>query len=312
MKGVSKGHIAILIVNIIFGLNIPIAKSVLIDAGVDSLALTYFRMFGATLVFWIASLFIKTIKLTKKDFLILFLASLFGVGINQTTFIVGLKTTSPIDASLIVTLTPIITMLISALYLKEPITAKKVIGVFVGCIGAVTLILSSNHFNFSDTRSWWGNVLCLVSSTSYACYLVFFRDFIKRNHPITIMKWMFLFSTIIITPICFSKVQAVDYANLDLQVYLKIAYVVLMATFLTYLLIPMGQKNLRPTTLTMYNYLQPLIAACVAVVFGQDIFGWDKALSAVLVFLGVYIVTQSKSRQQIELEKQNKQNAVFK
>lgn len=300
MKGVSKGHIAILIVNIIFGLNIPIAKSVLIDAGVDSLALTYFRIFGATLVFWIASLFVKKTTLTKKDFLILFLASLFGIGINQTAFIVGLKTTSPIDASLIVSLTPIITMLISAAYLKEPITTKKVLGVFIGCIGAVILILSSNHFNFSDTRSWWGNALCLISSASYACYLVFFRNFIKRNHPITIMKWMFLFSTIIITPLCFSKVQAVDYANLDLQVYLKIAYVVLMATFLTYLLIPMGQKNLRPTTLTMYNYLQPLIAAFVAVVAGQDVFGWEKIISAVLVFLGVYIVTLSKSRQQIE------------
>ncbi len=303
MKGASKGHIAMLIVNIIFGLNIPIAKSVLVNAGVDSLALTYFRMFGATLVFWAASLFIKTVKLTKKDFLILFLASLFGVGINQTTFIVGLKTTSPIDASLIVSLTPIITMLISAAYLKEPITTKKVIGVFIGCIGAVTLILSSNHFNFSDTRSWLGNGLCLVSSISYACYLVFFRDFIKKHHPITIMKWMFLFSTIIITPLSFSKVQAVDYANLDIQVYIKIAYVVLMATFLTYLLIPMGQKNLRPTTLTMYNYLQPLIASCVAVVFGQDVFGWEKALSTILVFLGVYMVTQSKSRQQIEKEK---------
>lgn len=310
MKGVSKGHIAILVVNIIFGLNIPIAKTVLGSGVIDSLSLTYFRVVGATLVFWLVSLFMGREKLTKKDFLLLFLASLFGIGINQTSFIVGLKTTSPIDASLIVTLTPIITMLISALYLKEPITFKKVTGVLIGCTGAIILILSSSYLNVSDSHSWMGNLLCLLSCLSYACYLVFFRDFIKTKHPVVLMKWMFLFSSILLTPICLPKVQVVDYANIDAIIYINILYVVIMATFLTYLLIPIGQKNLRPTTLTMYNYLQPIIAAVVAIVLGQDVFGWEKAFSAVLVFLGVYIVTQSKSRQQLEQEKQKIINKV--
>lgn len=310
MKGVSKGHIAILIVNIIFGLNIPIAKSVLGNGAIDPISLTYFRVVGATLVFWFASLFVKREKLSKKDFLIIFFASFFGIALNQTSFIVGLKTTSPIDASLIITLTPIITMLISAAYLKEPITLKKVIGVMIGCTGAVILILNSKYLNVSDSRTWTGNALCLLSCLSYACYLVFFRDFIKTKHPITLMKWMFLISAILITPLSISKVQTVDFTNIEISLYIKILYVVLMATFLTYLLIPTGQKNLRPTTLTMYNYLQPIIAAVVAIVLIQDSFGWEKVFSALLVFIGVYIVTQSKSRQQMEEEQLIKQKKL--
>ena len=303
MKAASKGHIAILIVNIIFGLNIPIAKEVLGTGGIDPLALTYFRVIGATLVFWFASIFIKSEKLTKKDYLLLSLCSIFGVSLNQTSFIVGLNTTSPIDASLIITLTPIITMLISAAYLKEPITSKKFIGVLIGCLGAVVLILNSRYFNTGGSRSWLGNMLCLLSCISYASYLVFFRDFIKTKHPVTLMKWMFLFSIIILTPITAPAAVAVDFSSIPPAIFFRILYIVLMATFLTYLLIPIGQKTLRPTTLTMYNYIQPIIAAIVAIVVGQDIFGWDKAISAVLVFIGVYIVTKSKSRDQLEIEK---------
>lgn len=309
MKGASKGHIAILTTNIIFGINIVIAKNVLSNGNIDALALTYFRMLGATIAFWIASLFVKREKLTIKDFVILFFASLFGIVINQTSFIVGLKTTSPIDASLIITLTPIITMLISAAYLKEPITSKKIIGVLIGCLGAVILIFSSKYLNVSGTRSWLGNSLCFLSSLAYACYLVFFRDFIKTKHPITLMKWMFLFSAILLLPIGIPKISAVDLRSINNLLGVEIIYVVLMATFLTYLLIPIGQKHLRPTTLTMYNYLQPIIAAILAIFLGQDNFGIEKVLAAILVFLGVYVVTQSKSRQQLEEENKTKSNS---
>ena len=309
MKGASKGHIAILTTNIIFGINIVIAKNVLSNGNIDALALTYFRILGATIAFWIASLFVKREKLTVKNFVVLFFASLFGIVINQTSFIVGLKTTSPIDASLIITLTPIITMLISAAYLKEPITSKKIIGVFIGCLGAVILILSSKYLNVSGTRSWLGNSLCFLSSLAYACYLVFFRDFIKTKHPVTLMKWMFLFSVIMLLPIGIPKISAVDISSINTIIGVEILYVVLMATFLTYLLIPIGQKNLRPTTLTMYNYLQPIIAAVLAIFLGQDVFGLEKVLAAVLVFLGVYVVTKSKSRQQLEEESNIKSNS---
>jgi drug/metabolite transporter (DMT)-like permease len=303
MKEVPKGHIAIIIVNLIFGFNTPITKSILTQYNIEPLALTFFRIAGSAIVFWIASLFVKTkFKATKKDIGLFFIASLLGIVLNQMMFVVGLSSTSPVDASIIVTLVPILTMIIAAVYLKEPITTKKVSGVLIGCSGALLLILSST-VSHNQTASLGGNLCCMVSCIAYATYLTVFRDLIKRNHPIVLMKWMFLFSTIMIAPFSYRSVLSIDYTTFSSDLILRICYVVFVATFFAYLLIPIGQSRLRPTTLSMYNYLQPIVTTVVSVVVGIDLFGWHKALAAALVFLGVYVVTQSKSRAQMEEQK---------
>lgn len=247
-------------------------------------------------------LFIPSPKLERKDYLFLFFASIFGVVINQFTYIVGLKTTAPIDASLIVTITPILTMIIAAMHLKEPITSKKVLGVVLGCAGAVSIILNQGSANSLGQGKMLGDALCLLSSLSYAFYLVFFKNFVAKFHPIVLMKWMFLFGSIILLPFCLSNVKDINFANVSPLVFSQVAYTVLMATTFTYFLIPIGQKNLRPTTMSMYNYVQPLVASVVAILIGQDSFSWIKAGAAVLIFTGVYVVTQSKSRKQLEEE----------
>ena len=222
-------------------------------------------------------------------------AAFLGIALNQMSFVVGLSSTSPVDASIVVTLTPVLTMIAAALFLKEPITALKVLGVFIGCAGAVLLILTSAN-NSSAERSWVGNLFCLTSCIAYALYLTLFKKLISRNHPLTLMKWMFLFGTIMVLPICYKPLSEVPFASLPAEIWLKLIYIVLAATFVTYLLIPVGQVRLRPTTLSMYNYLQPIVTTLVAVFMGMDTFGWHKALAAGLVFLGVYVVTQSKSK----------------
>ncbi|MDR1847293.1 MAG: DMT family transporter [Bacteroidales bacterium] len=303
MKEVPKGHLSILAVNLIFGCNTPITKSVLSIGHIQPLALTFFRFVGAAAAFWIASMFIsKEYKATKKDIDLFFLASLFCIVLNQMFFVIGLHSTSPVDASIIVTLVPIITMIIAACYLKEPITIKKVAGVMIGCGGALLLILSSNT-SHSQSSTLHGNLFCLLSCLAYASYLSIFRDLIKRNHPVVLMKWMLLFATVVSTPFCYDSVKAVDYAALDISEIARVLYVVLMATFVAYLLIAIGQARLRPTTLSMYNYFQPIVTTLISIAIGIDLFGWHKALAACLVFLGVYIVTQSKSKAQMDSEK---------
>ena len=307
MKQSYWGHIAIIAVNLIFGFNTPITKSVLgSEFMISPLALTFLRFAGAASVFWIAAALLKVPKAGKKDILIMIVASFLGIALNQMSFVVGLSSTSPVDASIVVTLTPVLTMIAAALFLKEPITALKVLGVFIGCAGAVLLILTSAN-NSSAERSWVGNLFCLTSCIAYALYLTLFKKLISRNHPLTLMKWMFLFGTIMVLPICYKPLSEVPFANLPAEIWLKLIYIVLAATFVTYLLIPVGQVRLRPTTLSMYNYLQPIVTTLVAVFMGMDTFGWHKALAAGLVFLGVYVVTQSKSRQQIENEKRLKE-----
>ncbi|MDR2868455.1 MAG: DMT family transporter [Bacteroidales bacterium] len=300
-----KGHLAILSANIIFGLNTTISRG-LIPEVVSPFALTFFRMSGALLLFWGISLFTKKEKVPLKDIGMLFLASFFGIFINQFPFLVGLSHTSPIDASLVITLLPVFSMILAAIFIKEPITLKKVMGVIVGASGAILLI--SRHADTDiGNGSLFGNLLVMSSSFSYAVYLTLFKKTISKYSPITCMKWMFLFASIMAFPFCFPSLQATDFSAFSTTTYLKIGYVVCAATFLSYLLIPIAQKVLRPTTLSMYNYLQPIVATTVAILVGLDHFRWDKLIAGALVFTGVYLVTRSKSREQVEAEKTHHQ-----
>ncbi len=304
-KNSIKGHLAIIAANVIFGLNTPISKNVLQEY-LSPFSLTFFRMCGACLIFWIVSAFVKSEKVKLKDILIIFFAAMFGIFINQFSFIVGLSTTSPVNAALIVTTTPILTMVVSFIFLKEPITGKKFGGVFLGASGAILLILTTHSVAGGFSGNISGDIFCFTSCLSYAIYLTAFKKVVDRYHPVTLMKWMFLFATIVAIPFCHKSVLQIDYSEIPLIGYFEIVYVVVAATFITYLLIPIGQQRLRPTILAMYNYLQPVITTTIAIFFGQDIFNSLKAVSAVLIFIGVYLVIKSKSRAQLEAEKRAK------
>lgn len=301
-----KGHVALFVAYIIFGLNTPVAKSVLEHEEICSaLALTFYRVIGATVLFWTLSLFTKRETVAFHDFLPLLGASFFGIFVNQIAFIVGLSHTSPIDASVITTTIPIMTMILAAFILKEPVTWKKVLGVLIGALGALLLILSGNTAEKHSTTIA-GGLLCLLSSFAFAIYFTAFKNIILKYSPVTLMKWMLLISTFFSLPFCWKDVIAVHYDKIPLNIYIQILYVVAFATFFAYLLIPIGQKLLRPTVVSMYNYIQPLVSSLVAVMVGMDRFGWQKGIATALVFLGVYIVTTSKSYAQLMVEKEEK------
>jgi drug/metabolite transporter (DMT)-like permease len=299
-----KGHASLLIAYIIFGLNTPITKAIFThgETSTMAMALTFYRFAGAATLFWLASLFTKKEHVNIKDIILLNIASLFAIFINQMSFIVGLSMTSPIDASVITTLVPIMTMIFAAFFLKEPVTWKKVIGVLVGAFGALLLILNGNIVSH-NTASVEGNLLCVLSCIAFAIYLTAFKRLIVRYSAVTSMKWMFLSATVCSLPFCWRDVLLINYETMPVGIYIRIIFVVVMATFVAYLLIPVGQKLLRPTIVSMYNYLQPLVSSFAAVVLGMDTFGWIKSIAAILIFFGVYIVTQSKSRAQMEQEK---------
>jgi len=231
----------------------------------------------------------------------LFFASFFALTLNQLPFFIGLSMTSPIDASIVVTMLPIVTMLLAAVIIREPITLLKATGVLVGASGALILVFFSHTLHVGKSN-FWGNIIVFGGVASFAVYLTVFKDLISRYSPVTVMKWMFLFGTIVCFPFCYKPLVQTDFSLLTSSTWWRIGYMVIFATFLGYLLIPIGQKVLRPTTLSMYNYLQPVVASFLAVAIGIDTFGIEKALSGVLVFAGVYIVTQSKSRVDIEAE----------
>ena len=237
-------------------------------------------MLGAAIVFWIASIFTRKEHVPHEDLKHLFFAALFGIVFNQGTYIFGVSQTSPIDATIVATSTPIITMIIAAFYLKEPITGTKILGIFVGAAGALTLILSGQQtaVTGNGSNNVWGDILCLIAQCSFSIYVVVYKGLIGRYSPVTLMKWMFTYSAICTIPFSYNRVASIDFATLPLDIYLNIAVVVLGGTFFAYLLVPIGQRILRPTVATMYNYVQPIIASIITVIVGLETFGQaDKA-----------------------------------
>lgn len=300
-----KGHILILIANILFGINMPISKY-LLPTHVLPEGLTIMRMAFGCMMFWITSLFFKQEKVPLKDLGLLCICAICGVGINQALFINGLNNTSPVDASIIATGVPIYVMILAAAILKEPITTQKTFGVLLGIGGAVTLILQSTPNN-GQTSSLTGNLMVIISGIFFAIYLVLSKPLTLRYSSVTIMKWMFLFSTILLLPFTYKQVlQTPEFyqSTIDLRAWGAILFVLIGATYIPYLLIPMSLKRIRPTTVSMYNYVQPIVASFVAILIGQDSFSITKLFSALLVFAGVYLVTQSKSRADLDSERE--------
>lgn len=296
-----KGHVALLAANIIWGLNAPIGKEAL--AAVSATAVTAYRMLGACLAFWILSLFLPHEHVTRRDKVMLLFAALFGIVFNQGMFIYGLSLTSPVDASIITSMPPIITMMLSAIFLREPITWKKVIGTVLGVSGALILIFgnSSSHGGVSLGNAL-GDLLCLLAQVSFCIYLTLFKGLISRYSPVTVSKWLFLYASICFLPVSYHEILAVDYLSLPFSIYWRLAFVVFGATFLSYLFMTTGQHLLRPTIISMYNYAQPVVATIVSVALGLSVFSFSIGVAVLLIFSGVYFVTQSKSRAQLDAE----------
>ena len=296
-----KGHILILITNILFAVNMPISKY-LLPAHVPPEGLTIMRMAFACVMFWIVSLFTVKEKVPLKDLGMLFVCALCGVGINQGLFIVGLNRSSPVDASIIATAVPIFVLLLAVVILKEPITRKKSFGVFMGVSGGLLLVFSSTHATDSIS-SLDGDMMMIVSGLMYAIYLVLSKPLSLRYSSVTMMKWMFLFAAVAAVAIYYRPLAEVDYAALAPRTWAGIGYVVVCSTFLSYFMVPVGQRYLRPTVVSMYNYVQPLVAVLFTVAVGLDTFGFTKGVAALCVFAGVWLVTKSKSRAQLDAER---------
>ena len=299
------GHLCMLLASVAWGLMAPIGKAVM-TTEITALSLATFRMVGGALCFWIASLFIKHEEVKPHDLMLLFFAALFAVVFNQGTYIFGLSLTSPIDASIITTTAPIATPILAAIFLHEPITGKKIGGVFLGAIGALIMILGSNAATGGNSSNALGDLLCFTAQVSFAAYLTFFTGLPVKYHPVTCMKWMFTYAAICFIPFSYSEVSVIPFAEVGWKTWGEVAFVVVCSTFMSFLLLMTAQKVLRPTVLSMYNYMQPIVASVVSGIMGIGTFGWMKGLAVALVFSGVYLVTQSKSRAQMLKEMEEK------
>lgn len=300
IKEEIKGHFAMLSANVIWGLMSPFAKLVLIGGLVTPLIITDLRIMGAMVLFWITSLFQPKETVPAKDLARLFVAALLGIVFNQGCFMFGVGLTSPTDASIITTSMPLWAMILAAFILKEPITGMKIGGIISGAAGAILLIYGNKTVSSAGSNYILGDLLVLAAQLSYACYLVFYKNFVNKYSLVTVMKWMFTFAFLCVIPFSVGDLVNTQWLELNWKEAGSLLFIVVGATYLSYSLIVVGQKALRPTVAGMYNYIQPIVASIVAVTLGMDTFSIQKLLAVLLIFTGVTLVTRSKSRKDMQ------------
>ena len=290
-----------------WGLMSPVGKDAMLH-GFDGITMVSFRVAGACLLFWSASLFAPKEQVPWRDRLMFIGAALTGLLFNQCCFTIGLSITSPINASIVTTSMPIFAMILAALILREPITGKKALGVLMGCSGALILILSSAAHADARVGDIRGDLLCLFAQFSFALYLSLFNPLIKRYNVFTVNKYMFSWATLMLLPLSSYHVYGVISQPIPLLTWIEVGYVVVCGTFFCYILTMIGQRTLRPTVVSVYNYVQPIVAVAASLIMGISTMKLTHVLAVVLVFSGVWLVVKSKSRKDIEEERQEKKN----
>jgi len=290
-----KAHLALFSVALIYGANYSIAKIVLDDNYIQPIGFILLRNITAILFFWIFhSLYIKE-KVERSDFPLLFLCGMFGIAINQIFFFSGLKFTTPINASLIMLTTPILVLITSAIILKEKITVKKVLGIALGILGAILLVTYGKQISFEQSQLK-GDLMILINAISYGIYLVIVKKLLDKYHPITVVKWIFTFGILFVFPFGIQDLLEVKWSSFSNTVWLAVGYVLFFATILSYLFNIYALKIVNSTVVSIYIYLQPLLATAIALAFAKDELSMIKIAAGILIFIGVFLVSQTPKK----------------
>ena len=295
-----EGHLALLVANVSWGLMAPFLKDLLNGGIITPMALSGYRIIGGALLFWLIGMFVKPDKnacnsIERRDIAPLIIASLLVIGLNQVLIIVGMSLTSPVDASVVCSLTPIFTLIFGAILMGIAFTWSKALGVTIGLAGALIFVFTGQaDAETCVTNPVLGDVACLMAQVFGALYLVCFTKLISKYSLITLMKWMFLISGIAVLPFSLPDMLAVDWSQVILMEYIDLIFIILFGTCLAYMLIPVAQRRVEPTVIAMYNYLQPVVAVVFSVIAGLATFSITNAIATAMVFVGVWIVNRAK------------------
>jgi len=286
----------------IYGINHTLAKGLMPDH-ILPFGFIMLRVGGAAIIFWLIGFFLKDKPIQREDWPRLLAAAFFGMVINMLLFFKGLSLTTPINSSVIVTLSPLLVFVLSAILIREKITWLKAIGVFIGLGGAVSLIIFGKQTTFNAPNIPLGNALIIVNALSFGMYLIVVRPLTKKYKTITLMKWLFLSAFVINFPITFSEFSQVEWSTLPFSAIWRMGFVVLGTTCLTYLLNTYALRHLSASTIGVFVYLQPVIAIFYAILSGADQLTLTKILAGIAVFAGVFMVTKNPARKRSQLNK---------
>lgn len=280
------------LVSIIYGVTFTIAKDVMPEF-IEPFGFILLRVGGSVLLFWLVSFFGPKEKIAKSDFPRIIAAAFFGVALNMLTFFKGLSYTSPIMGAVLMVTTPMIVLILSAIIMKERMLKRKVFGIILGLAGTISLILYGKSM-INAPNEMLGNLLVFINAVSYGFYLIIVKKLMDKYNAFTFVKWIYSFGFLMVLPFGWNEFDAVNWSLVPIDIFWKIGFVVIFSTFLTYLLNLVSMRELKPTTVAVFIYLQPLFATVFAISLGKDELSWVKVGSAILIFTGVYLVTQKK------------------
>lgn len=293
----SKRNLALIgatIVSLIYGVTFTIAKDVM-PQYIQPFGFILMRVGGSVILFWLVWIFAPKEKIATLDFPRILAAAFFGVALNMLTFFKGLSYTSPISASVIMATTPIIVLVLSSIINKERMKKRRVFGIVLGLIGTSFLILYGKSIG-TATQAGLGNFLVLVNAISYGFYLIIVKKLMDKYHAFTFVKWIYLFGFLMVLPFGWQEFQAVYWAVIPRIDLIKIGFVVVFSTFFTYLLNLLSMRELKPTIVAVFIYLQPFFATLFAIGLGKDALSLEKSFAAALIFFGVYLVTLTSKK----------------
>ena len=292
-----SGHIACFTAYAIFGVNIIVCKDLTSGHLISPITIFTLRSLGAGLMFWILSLFLPSEKVDKKDYLKILAAAFLGYFVTQLTFLVAIPDVTPMHCSIISSMSPIYTMFIAAIVLKEPLSWQKASGVALSLCGILFLIFNNASGASGVAESKLSGIFMMfLNSLSFSLYLGIFKPVIAKYSVVTFMKWIFLFSALMSLPLSFREVVSLEWTRIPSVQMWELGFLIVFATFVSYFLIPFGQKRIRPTLVSMYSYIQPIIATVISIILCMDILTWQKLMAALMVFAGVFIVSRSRAK----------------
>ncbi len=293
MRGEAfKGHVAVLLANVIFGVGVPVT-AILLSKWVTPNGYMLTRCAGAALIFWIIQCFLPKEQMTLRDWITIVVGGLIGIVVSQLFTAWSLVYTTPTYYAILATLVPVATMLGAALFLKERITGMKIVGVVLAIIGALIIVLHTGLGESQGKNDLLGIGLGFLSLITWVIYLLITRNVSARYNPVTQMKWVFLASALVMLPMTWGEFdqQTLYSPAWQWSGVIAMAFIVICATVLGYFAIPYAMRRLDATTVSTYTNLQPIVTALIAITIGQDVLTWDKPVALIIVLVGAYLVT---------------------
>jgi len=299
LKGMNTRKGALLaatVATLIYGLNYTIAKEAM-PLYVKPNAFILLRVGGALVLFWIAGFFVKKEKIARRDFITIFFAGLFGAGLNMLSFFKGLNLTTPIEASVITVMTPIIVFVISLIFLKEKVVKHRLVGVFLGLLGALVLVVYGHSSEANAEAVFIGNLFVFLNAVFYSMYLVIVKKLIEKYNPLVFVKWIYFFGFLIVLPFAFSDFLEIKWATMPGNIWFSVLFVIIATTFFAYILNLIALRKLKATTVSSFIYLQPVVATVFALLTKSDTLDFIKTIAAIFIFIGVYLVSRPAKNQ---------------